>query len=75
MPEPKDISGVTAVRMSAEHGIFEVETPNTEVKVGDKIEWYVGYTDSTVVLHDTLYGVRNGIVEAAWEIVGRGKLE
>ena len=35
----------------------------------------VGYTDATVVLHETMYGVRNGIVEVAWPIVGRGKLQ
>ena len=34
----------------------------------------VGYSDSTVFLHDVLYGTRNGVVQAAWEIAGRGKL-
>jgi 3-hydroxy-D-aspartate aldolase len=75
MPEPKDVENLDSVRMSAEHGIIELTAPNTDVRVGDKLEWYVGYTDSTVVLHDTLYGVRDGIVEVAWEIVGRGKLQ
>ena len=54
---------------------MELEEPNTEVKVGDKIVWSVGYTDATVILHEMMYGVRNGIIEAAWEIVGRGKLQ
>lgn len=75
MPEPKSVAGVSGVRMSAEHGVIELEAPNTEVRVGDRLEWYVGYTDATVVLHDTLYGVRKGIVEAAWPILGRGKLQ
>jgi len=26
-------------------------------------------------LHDTIYGVRGGRVQAAWEIAGRGKLQ
>ena len=69
------IKHVTGVRMSAEHGTMDLEEPNAEVKVGDKVEWHVGYTDATVVLHETMYGVRNGIVEVEWPIVGRGKLQ
>jgi D-serine deaminase-like pyridoxal phosphate-dependent protein len=42
--------------------------------IGDKLEFVVGYSDSTVFLHDVLYGTRNGVVQAAWEIQGRGKL-
>jgi D-serine deaminase-like pyridoxal phosphate-dependent protein len=75
LPQPKGIANVGGVRMSAEHGSMDLEAPNTEVKVGDKVEWHVGYTDATVVLHDTMYGVRNGIVEVEWPIVGRGKLQ
>jgi D-serine deaminase-like pyridoxal phosphate-dependent protein len=75
MPRPKGIEHVAGVRMSAEHGTMDLEEPNAEVKVGDKVEWHVGYTDATVVLHETMYGVRNGIVEVEWPIVGRGKLQ
>ncbi len=75
LPEPKGIDGVKAAKFSAEHGTIELEAPNDTVRVGDKLEWYVGYTDNTVILHDTLYGVRKGIVEVAWPIVGRGKLQ
>lgn len=74
-PEPKNIANFEAVRMSAEHGTVEVAEPNTAVKVGDRLEWRVGYTDATVILHETMYGVRNGIVETAWPVVGRGKLQ
>jgi D-serine deaminase-like pyridoxal phosphate-dependent protein len=74
-PEPRDIKNVDAVRLSAEHGTMELSEPNTDVKVGDKVYWRVGYTDATVILHETMYGVRNGIVEVEWPIVGRGKLQ
>jgi len=74
-PEPKDIANVSGIRMSAEHGTMDLDTPNTEVKVGDKVYWKVGYTDATVALHETMYGIRNGIVEVEWPIVGRGKLQ
>lgn len=75
MPEPKGLANVDAVRMSAEHGVIELKEPNSGIKVGDRLEWCVGYTDATVVLHETMYGVRKGIVEVAWPIVGRGKLQ
>ena len=74
-PEPKGIANLEAVRMSAEHGVIELSAPNMEVKVGDKLEWHVGYTDATVILHETMHGVRNGIVEVEWPILGRGKLQ
>jgi D-serine deaminase-like pyridoxal phosphate-dependent protein len=74
-PEPKGFDGVKAAKFSAEHGTIELEAPNDTVRIGDKVEWYVGYTDNTVILHETLYGVRKGIVEVAWPILGRGKLQ
>ena len=40
----------------------------------DALDFLVGYGDETVCLHDTLYGVRHGVVETAWPIAGRGKL-
>ena len=75
LPQAKGLEGVTSVKFSAEHGTAELEQPNESPRVGDRLEWYVGYTDSTVFLHDVLYGVRGGIVEVAWPILGRGKLQ
>jgi D-serine deaminase-like pyridoxal phosphate-dependent protein len=71
-PWPKGISSATAVKMSAEHMTVVLDAPAT-VAVGDIVEFEVGYTDTTVFLHDVLYGARDGIVEAVWPILGRGK--
>ena len=60
--------------MSAEHGIIKLASPSELPCVGDTIDLMVGYGDATVFLHDTLYGVRDGIVESVWDIQGRGKL-
>jgi len=38
------------------------------------VEFVSGYCDSTVCLHDELYGVRAGRLEVIWPILGRGKL-
>ena len=40
----------------------------------DILDFIVGYGDTTVFLHDKLYGVRDGRVEVVWDIQGRGKL-
>ena len=66
---------LSAVRFSAEHGIVRLTAPSDTPKIGDRLEYIVGYSDSTVFLHDTLYGIRKGNVEAAWQIAGRGKLQ
>lgn len=73
-PKPVGIDQVKSVALSAEHGIINLNSPNTALKVGDVFDLVVGYSDATVCLHDTLYGIRQGIVETAWPILGRGKL-
>jgi D-serine deaminase-like pyridoxal phosphate-dependent protein len=74
LPEPKDLAGASPVRLSAEHGDLELDSPRDDLRVGDKLEFVVGYGDTTVCLHDELVGVRDGRVEAVWPIEGRGKL-
>jgi D-serine deaminase-like pyridoxal phosphate-dependent protein len=73
-PKPIGIDGVKSIVFSAEHGIMTLETPNSTLKVGDTFDILVGYSDATVFLHDQIYGIRQGIVETAWPILGRGKL-
>jgi D-serine deaminase-like pyridoxal phosphate-dependent protein len=69
---------VESVGLSAEHGIITLTQESVEtqgwLKVGATFDMIPGYGDATLYLHDTLYGVRNGIVETAWEIASRGKL-
>ena len=67
-PKPIDLPGFKSFRASAEHGIVSLEEPNTTVKVGDVFDFIVGYGDTTVFLHDNLYGVRDGVVEVVWPI-------
>jgi D-serine deaminase-like pyridoxal phosphate-dependent protein len=75
MPEPLGIAGVKSVRLSAEHVTIELEAPNTALRVGDPLEFVVGYTDTTVHLHETMYGVRRGRVEEVWPVAGRGRIQ
>jgi D-serine deaminase-like pyridoxal phosphate-dependent protein len=68
LPRPRDLEGVELVRLSAEHGRIFLKEPNTTIKIGEKLEWIVGYTDTTVLLHNEMIGIRNGIVETVWTI-------
>jgi D-serine deaminase-like pyridoxal phosphate-dependent protein len=74
MPQVKAVAGARLVKMNAEHGILELDGAHVPLRVGDKIDLVAGYGDATVFLHDYLFGVRNGKVETAWAIQGRGKL-
>ena len=74
VPAPIELDHVRSVRLSAEHATIELDLPNTTLRVGNKLEWVVGYSDTTVHLHDEIYATRKGRVEAVWPIVGRGKL-
>lgn len=74
VPEPLFPLPLTSVGLSAEHARIELSEPDTTLRVGDKLEFVVGYSDTTVCLHDEIYGIRDGRVEAIWPILGRGKL-
>jgi D-serine deaminase-like pyridoxal phosphate-dependent protein len=74
LPQPVLNAAVRSVGLSAEHATIELEVPSATPQVGDKIEFVVGYTDTTVHLHEELYAVRDGRVEAVWPVLGRGKL-
>ncbi len=74
-PQPLDCGEVEAYVLSAEHGIVKLLQPTDSPRAGDKIEIIPGYSDSTVFLHDVLYGIRSGRVEAVWPLLGRGKLQ
>lgn len=76
-PKPTAFAAQSVV-LSAEHGIVTLQDNgngvNDSLKVGTTFDLMPGYGDATVYLHDTLYGVRDGIVETVWDIAARGKL-
>jgi D-serine deaminase-like pyridoxal phosphate-dependent protein len=74
IPIPIGIVGMRSVSLSAEHAKIELDVPNLSVTVGSKLEFVVGYSDTTVHLHEEMFGVRRGQVEIVWPVLGRGKL-
>jgi len=73
LPEPIGLAGIASVRLSAELATIELDRDDAATRVGDPLEFVVGYSDTTVHLHDELYAVRGGIVEAVWPVIARGK--
>jgi D-serine deaminase-like pyridoxal phosphate-dependent protein len=74
MPKPIGLEGVQSIAMSAEHGTLTLSAPNLDLRVGDSLDFIVGYGDETVCLYDQIFGIRDGMVEVVWPIQGRGKV-
>jgi D-serine deaminase-like pyridoxal phosphate-dependent protein len=74
-PEPRGIALSGPIAFSAEHGTLDLATPSADPRPGDRIFFNVGYSDQCNHLHENFYGVRNGIVETIWPILGLGKLQ
>jgi D-serine deaminase-like pyridoxal phosphate-dependent protein len=75
MPAPRGMLPISAMRLSAEHTKIELEQPSTAPRIGDKIELIVGYSDTTVHLHEEIVCIRGERIESIWRIAGRGKLK
>src|SRR5439155_12093024 len=75
MPAPSGLPPIAALKLSAEHAKIELEQPSDVPKIGDKIEFIVGYSDTTVHLHEEIVGIRGGHVESVWRVAGRGKIK
>jgi len=67
-PEPVGIHGVKKISMYAAHCSITREVPDTTTRVGDRIDFIVGYCDATIFLHERLYGIRNDTIEVEWVI-------
>jgi len=74
IPEVIGIEGAKVISLSEEHGKLDMSECNINLKPGDKIEMIPNHCCTTINLHDRFYGIRNGKLEAIWDIVGRGKV-
>lgn len=73
VPQVKDVEGATLQSLSEEHGTLRLEK-TVDLKIGDKIELIPSHCCTTVNLHDEYYCLRDGVVEAVWNIAARGKI-
>ena len=74
LPSVVKPDGWRCVGLSAEHTHLS-RTGGQALQIGDRVEMVPHYSDSTVLLHRTLYAHRGGLVEEAWQISGSGALQ
>ena len=65
-PAPVEPAAGTVTALFAEHGVLQVATPSLAPKIGDRVHFIPGYSDSTTVLHSVIIGTRDGRVEAVF---------
>jgi D-serine deaminase-like pyridoxal phosphate-dependent protein len=74
--EPKDLPGWTYAPAGDEHGILTRAAGfETRLEVGDRVALIPSHIDTTVNLHDTYHVLRDGVLEAQWPILARGKVQ
>ena len=71
MPEVWDRPGVTVESMDSDHAIFKL-TDGASLRVGDQLLLVPAQQDATVSRWDRFVGIRDGKVEAVWDIQARG---
>ena len=59
--------------MPQEHSRLRLADPAQPLCVGDPVELWVRDANCTFNLYDRVYAIRGGLVEAVWDIPGRGK--
>jgi D-serine deaminase-like pyridoxal phosphate-dependent protein len=75
LPRAVGLPSLKLMKLSAEHMQLEMDDPSEQPRVGDRVEFVVGYGDTTVHLHEEIIAMRNGTVEAVWRVAGRGKIK
>ena len=76
LPEVDGVPGATVSRMSAEHGGMVLEEgASWDIDLGSKV-WLVPHNiANTVNVYDYLHAVRDGKLEAVWEVAARGRYD
>ena len=71
LPRVEGRPGVVAVDMDTDRTVFQV-ADGAELAVGDQVLLLPGQQDAMVSRWDRFVGIRDGMVEAVWEIEARG---
>ena len=65
--------GLTAAANSAEHGLIDApDGADLDLAVGDQVWLLPSDVSAVFSLHDVVYAVRGGVVEAVWRVGARG---
>ncbi|CAI8018176.1 3-hydroxy-D-aspartate aldolase [Geodia barretti] len=71
LPRVEGRPGVEAVNMDTDRTVFQV-AEGAELAVGDQVMLLPGQQDAMVSRWDRFIGIRDGMVEAVWDIEARG---
>ena len=61
--------------MSVEHGHIDVSAVSHKFRVGERLSVIPDHQGITINHHDEAYAVRNGLIEAVWQVAGRGRVQ
>jgi D-serine deaminase-like pyridoxal phosphate-dependent protein len=67
-------SGGTVISLSEEHCKIEVSGEASKLKLGDQVRLRPMHGDTTINMHSHYFLVRQGVLESALEIAGRGRV-
>ena len=73
LPTVKSPAGATVFSMPQEHARLRLEGESRGLRVGDRVELWVRDANGTINQHNRFYAMRGDIVEAVWDIPGRGE--
>lgn len=74
LPEVREPSNSTIFSMPQEHSRLRLDKDPDGTEIGDTVEVWVGDANGTINLYDKIYAIRDEIVEAVFDISGRGKV-
>jgi D-serine deaminase-like pyridoxal phosphate-dependent protein len=74
MPVVKGAAGLTYAPAGDEHGKLLAADESSLPPLGARVELVPSHCDTTVNLHDHLFALRDGRVEAVWPIPARGRV-
>ncbi len=74
-PEVIGLPGVEIGNVSDEHLTVRLtDEDSRQLRPGDRVDLIPGHNDTTVHLHTHLFALRDGFLEAVWEVAGRGRI-
>ncbi|APZ96834.1 alanine racemase [Fuerstiella marisgermanici] len=70
-PELLNQPGATIEWLSAEHTVVSLEGPARDLKIGDPVEFAVGYSDHSILMHRDIQIYRSGEKIGTWPVIRR----
>ncbi|MEA4848017.1 MAG: DSD1 family PLP-dependent enzyme [Clostridiaceae bacterium] len=71
-PKVADFENLEVLKLAEEHTKAHLTVSGAEPMAGEKLHLIPSHCCSTVNLHDKIYVVRSGRIEAIWPVAGRG---